>query len=59
MRHNDEERLERQSRQMASQAQADWSKKNPVKSGCMTAFALGFLGLLGLLVFLGINGAFD
>ncbi len=59
MKHDDEERLERQSRAMASQAQADWSKKNLVKSACMTVFALGFLGLLGLLVFLGINGAFD
>lgn len=59
MRNNDQERLERQSRQMASQAQAEWSKKNPLKSGCMTLFALGFLGILGVLVAMGMNGAFD
>ncbi len=59
MRNNDQKRLERQSRAMATKAQGDWSKKNPIKNGCMTLFALGFLGLLGVLVFMGINGAFD
>jgi len=55
----DEERLRRQSRQMASEAQRQWSKKNPWKSGCLTCFSLLFLGLLGLFIALGMMGAFD